>query len=129
LGVPGFLFFVAVLGTTLWTMARIRPGQRYGPLITKRETALGQMLVGSMFGFIVSGFFVSAEYFSYLYFLIGLAVGLDKVLRLQGRATMTAMAAYVPPVRLSRAPPGVQPGVQPPLAPALASRPTVPPRS
>ena len=124
LGIPGFLLFVAVLGTTLWTMARIRPGQRYGPLITRRETALGQMLVGSMFGFMVSGFFVSAEYFSYLYFLIGLAVGLDKVLRLQGRATMTALAAYMPPVRTSRVPPGAQP----PLAPALASRPAVPPQ-
>ncbi|MGH7633829.1 MAG: hypothetical protein ACRENC_08865, partial [Gemmatimonadaceae bacterium] len=87
-----------------------------------------QMLVGSLLGFMVSGFFVSAEYFSYLYFLIGLAVGLDKVLRLQRRATMTAMAAYVPPVRLSSVPPGVLPGATL-LAPPAASSAAAPPRS
>jgi hypothetical protein len=31
----------------------------------------------------VAGFFVSAEYFAYLYFILGLAVGLTKIVRLR----------------------------------------------
>lgn len=104
LGVPGFLLFIALLGITISTMLRIRSGRRYGPLITKRETALGQMMVGALAGFVVGGFFVSAEYYSYLYFLIGLALGLDKVLRLRKRATMEVIAASVPTARLPISP-------------------------
>ncbi len=114
LGIPGIVLFVSLLVVTIATMARIRSGRRYGPLISKRETALGQMMVGSLLGYCVGGFFVSAEYYSYLYFLVGLAVGLDKVLRLRRRATMTAIAAYVPQVRLSSVPAGSLAAVKPP---------------
>jgi hypothetical protein len=62
-------------------LRRIKPGSVYGPGISKQETALSQMFIGSLFGFALSGIFVSAEYFSYLYFLLGLVIALDKVLR------------------------------------------------
>jgi O-antigen ligase len=114
LGIPGIILFVSLLITTIATMARVRSGRRYGPLITNRETALGQMMVGSLLGYCAGGFFVSAEYYSYLYFLVGLAIGLDKVLRLRRRATMTAIAAYVSPVRLSSMPSASMAAVRPP---------------
>jgi hypothetical protein len=48
--------------------------------------ALAQMLIGAIVGFSVAGFFVSAEYFAYLYFILGLAVGLMKLVRLRAGA-------------------------------------------
>ena len=39
------------------------------------------MLIAAIVGFAVSGIFVSAEYFAYLYFMLALAVGLIKVVR------------------------------------------------
>ena len=44
------------------------------------------MLIGAIVGFAVAGFFVSAEYFAYLYFILGLAVGLMKLVRLRAGA-------------------------------------------
>ena len=104
LGIPGLLVFLAMLGVTMRALSRIRPGPRYGPWIGKRETALGQMMLGALIAFSVGGFFVSAEYFSYLYFLLGLSIALDKVLRLRRDATMAALTAHLPPVRLAAAP-------------------------
>lgn len=116
LGVPGLAVFLAMFVVALRLLARVGPGRRYGPWITRRETALAQMLLGALFGFAVAGFFVSAEYFSYLYFLFGLSLGLDKVLRLRRDGMMAALARYVPPVRLSSAPilqPELAGGAQP----------------
>ncbi|HEX6533139.1 MAG TPA: O-antigen ligase family protein [Gemmatimonadaceae bacterium] len=117
LGIPGFLLFCALLGVTIRTMLRVRPGRFWGPLVGKREQALGQMLTGSFIGFSVAGFFVSAEYFSYLYFLLGLAVGLDKVLRLQRAALLSTLPRVVPPRQAMRAPPPPAPGMSPIPAP------------
>lgn len=83
LGIPGLLLFVGLFLASFQLLRKVKPGGIYGPGITKRETALSQMLIGSLFGFAISGIFVSAEYFSYLYFLLGMVIGLDKVLRLR----------------------------------------------
>jgi O-antigen ligase len=86
LGVPGLLVFVAILGVTGLSLARLSPRGRWAPWISRREMALAQMLIGALVGFAVAGFFVSAEYFAYLYFLLGLSVGLTKLIRLRAAA-------------------------------------------
>jgi len=86
LGIPGALVFIAILIVTARGLTRISPRGRWGPWIGRRERALAQMLTGAIVGFTVAGFFVSAEYFAYLYFILGLAVGLMKLIRLRAGA-------------------------------------------
>ena len=90
LGIPGLILFVGLFLVSFRILRRVRPGSIYGPGVSKQETALSQMLIGALFGFALSGIFVSAEYFSYLYFLLGLVIALDKVLRTR-RDTFFAM--------------------------------------
>ncbi|MDQ2766215.1 MAG: O-antigen ligase family protein [Gemmatimonadota bacterium] len=87
LGIPGGLVFIAILVVTAFGLSRLSPRGKWAPWITRRETALSQMLIGALFGFSVAGFFVSAEYFAYLYFILGLAVGLMKLVRLRAAAS------------------------------------------
>jgi hypothetical protein len=75
-----------MLGVTGFGLTRISPRGKWAPWITRREMALAQMLIGAIVGFCVAGFFVSAEYFAYLYFILGLAVGLMKLIRLRAGA-------------------------------------------
>ena len=84
LGIPG-LVFIAMLVVTGSTLARISPRGRFAPWISRREMALAQMLIGSLIAFAVAGIFVSAEYFAYLYFLLALAVGLIKIVRMRAK--------------------------------------------
>jgi O-antigen ligase len=93
LGIPGLIVFLGFFVASFAALRKIRPGGINGPGITGRETALSQMLIGSLFGFAVSGIFVSAEYFSYLYFLLGLVIGLTKMLRLR-RDAFFALASH-----------------------------------
>jgi O-antigen ligase len=118
LGIPGLIVFVAFFVVAIRTLMRVKPGRRYGPWISTRETAIAQMLVGALVGFAVAGIFVSAEYFSYLYFLLGLVIGFDKILRLRRDAAWAALAATGRPVRLATAPP---PAAVPGAALALPS--------
>ena len=48
------------------------------------------VLIGALVGFSVAGFFVSAEYFGYLYFILGLAVGFAGVVWLNLGGGMSA---------------------------------------
>ena len=86
LGIPALLVFIAMIGVTGLALTRLSPRGKYAPWISRRETALAQMLIGSLIGFAVAGLFVSAEYFAYLYFLLALSVGLVKVVRLRAGA-------------------------------------------
>ncbi|HEY2897170.1 MAG TPA: O-antigen ligase family protein [Gemmatimonadaceae bacterium] len=86
LGFPGALVFIALLVVTAYGLTRLSPRGKWAPWITRREMALAQMLIGAIVGFSVAGFFVSAEYFAYLYFILGLAVGLMKLIRLRAGA-------------------------------------------
>ena len=67
-------------------LTRLSPRGKWAPWISRREMALAQMLIGAILGFAVAGFFVSAEYFAYLYFILGLAVGLMKLVRMRAGA-------------------------------------------
>jgi O-antigen ligase len=102
LGIPGLILFVGLFVASFAALRKIRPGGVYGPGIGPRETALSQMLIGSLFGFAVSGIFVSAEYFSYLYFLLGMVIGLVKMLRLRRDAffALAPQRAAVPRMRV-----------------------------
>jgi len=100
LGIPGFIVFISLLVVSIRMLLKVRPGRQYGPWVTSRELAISQMLVGSFVGFIIAGNFVSAEYFSYLYFLFGLVIGLDKILRTRRDAAWSALA-MARPVRLA----------------------------
>ena len=86
LGFPGALVFIAILLVTAYGLIRLSPRGKWAPWISRREMALAQMLIGAIVGFAVAGFFVSAEYFAYLYFILGLAVGLQKLIRLRAGA-------------------------------------------
>ena len=92
LGIPGFIVFVSFFVVAIRMLVAMRPGRRYGPWVSKRELAVSQMLIASFIGFIVAGIFVSAEYFSYLYFLLGLVIALDKVLKMRCDAGWAALA-------------------------------------
>jgi O-antigen ligase len=105
LGVFGLGVFIAMFVVAIRTLARIKPTGMSSLWITSREMALAQMLIGSFVGFVIAGFFVSAEYFSYLYFLFGLAIGLIKLVRLR-RSTVLAALANRTAVRLSPTQPG-----------------------
>ncbi|MGH7648043.1 MAG: O-antigen ligase family protein [Gemmatimonadaceae bacterium] len=99
LGIPGLIVFVSFFVVSIRTLIAVKPGGKYGPWVTSREQAIAQMLVGSFLGFMIAGVFVSAEYFSYLYFLLGMVIGLDKILRLRRDAAWAALA-MARPVRL-----------------------------
>ncbi|MEP7064403.1 MAG: O-antigen ligase family protein [Gemmatimonadota bacterium] len=86
LGIPGALVFIAMLVVTGYGLARISPRGKWAPWISRREMALAQMLIGAIVGFSVAGFFVSAEYFGYLYFILGLGIGLMKLIQLRAGA-------------------------------------------
>lgn len=64
LGFPGALVFISLLIVTVYGLTRLSTRGKWAPWITRRETALSQMLIGALFGFAVAGFFVSAEYFA-----------------------------------------------------------------
>ena len=104
LGFPGLAVFIAMIVVTGVSLRRLSPRGRWAPWITRREMALGQMLIGALIAFAVAGIFVSAEYFSYFYFLLGLAIGLIKIVRM--RAMSVPRAKPQINVRLApRAPP------------------------
>ncbi|MDQ2932195.1 MAG: O-antigen ligase family protein [Gemmatimonadota bacterium] len=87
LGFPGLAVFIAMLVVTGATLSRISRRGRFAPWISRREMALAQMLIGSLIAFAVAGIFVSAEYFAYLYFLLALAVGLIKIVRMHAKTS------------------------------------------
>lgn len=91
LGIPALCVFIAMLGVTMRDMNRLSTPRRYHPpWLGSRISTLAQMVLGSFVGFVIAGFFVSAEYFSYLYFLFGLSLGLLKLVRLRRAAMQTA---------------------------------------
>lgn len=86
LGFPGLVVFVAMLVVTGVALSKISRRGRWAPWVSMREISLAQMLMASIVGFAVSGIFVSAEYFAYLYFLLALSVGLIKLVRMRAMA-------------------------------------------
>lgn len=72
LGIPGLILFVTMIGTALYRLSHIKSED--DPTISPEDIAFAQTITGSLIGFCVAGFFVSAAYFPLLYVLIGLVV-------------------------------------------------------
>lgn len=79
LGVMGLALFVALFIAALRAMRRIKRARNVTDRATIGEAALASSLIASLIGFIVSGFFLSAWSFSYLYVILGLVVALTKL--------------------------------------------------
>lgn len=94
LGVPGLLLFLGIFVVAFKVLRRIRPAAGETRENSRRR-ALAQMLMGSFVGFLICGFFLSAQHFSILYALIGLTLGLWKIDRLERGALVPAAAAPV----------------------------------
>lgn len=90
LGVVGLGIFIAIFVVAMRSLSRIQQTGMNAYWVAPREMALAQLLIGAYVGFIAAGFFVSAEYFSYLYFLFGLTLGLEKLIRLRRQAVLAA---------------------------------------
>lgn len=107
LGVTGLMLFVTMLGTSFTHLAQIRDGPDGDPDVTPEDKAFAQTLTGSLIGFCVAGFFVSAAYFAFLYVIIGMVVAEDSFRarrRARGGATTVVRAAALPnPRRIQRA--------------------------
>ena len=78
LGVGGLILFVTMIGTSMYHLAQIKDGDR-NPSVSAEDVAFSQMLIASLIGFCVAGFFVSASYLSFLYALIGLVIAEDSL--------------------------------------------------
>jgi O-antigen ligase len=109
LGVGGLIIFVTMIGTSFSHLSQIKSGPDGDPEVTPDDAAFAQTLIGSLIGFCIAGFFVSAAYFSLLYVLIGLVVAEDS-LRKRRRAR-GAVVAVAP--QASRVKGAVRPRQQP----------------
>ena len=78
MGVPGLAAFLALL---LGGLVRARQAVTLGSSMGDgRAAAMGDALAASIVGFLVSGFFLSEAYHSYIYLVIGICVGLHRSL-------------------------------------------------
>jgi O-antigen ligase len=94
LGIGGLVLFVTMLGMSFTHLNYIQRTAATDPLVTPEDAAFSQTLIASLIGFCIAGFFVSATYFSFLYFLMGLIVAEDS-LRARRRARGTAAPAAI----------------------------------
>lgn len=109
-GIIGLGLFLAILFHAFRTLVAIQ--RMRDPPATPRERAFAQTLIACLIGYMVAGFFLSAEYFAYLYVLLGMTMALQKVTRWNVDARMAAARALeeggVPaaapiPLRVARA--------------------------
>lgn len=96
-GVIALGAFVGIFFVTFRQLARVRAGP--ASPVTADDAAFAQMITTSLVGFIVAGFFVSAEYFAYLYVLFGLVMGQRAILIRRSLALGTALATPPAPMR------------------------------
>lgn len=86
LGAPGFAIFLAILFTAYRASTRMA---RRGLRRAGRAARLGELAqahAAAIAGYVVSGFFLSQGYAPYLYFVIGMIIGLDVTSRAEWRA-------------------------------------------
>src|SRR5574341_1726816 len=101
-GLPALMVFVAIFVTSIKTLARLKPRP---PTVTPEamaDGALAQALIGSLLGYVTSGFFLSQGYSAFLYTLLGMIIGLSKlhpeIVRAAARATgRTRRRSPLPP--------------------------------
>ncbi len=80
-GVIGLVLFVLLLGVAIRTLSKVQNKTRGSPHISQHDAAFAQMLIAALIGYILCGFFISAEYFAYLYVLFGLLLGQQAILK------------------------------------------------
>lgn len=96
LGVVGLALFVTMLVSALRALRRIRSRHRWSAQTTgQHEVSLAFTLSAAFVGFIVCGFFLSAWYFSYLYMLFGLVIGLVKIERFAAQPRPPGIPEYL----------------------------------
>jgi len=76
LGIGGLILFVALLAAAFRTLARLRR------LPVPEIAVAAQILTASMVAFVVTGSFLSQGYSAYLYTLLGMILGLAKIVSL-----------------------------------------------
>ncbi len=81
LGVFGLLLFLALLGSCFVALARSSRKMNFDPDVTKKDSAFSQALFGSFIAYCICGFFISAEYLSVLYVLIGFVLAQQAIFR------------------------------------------------
>lgn len=82
-GAVALLMWIGLFATVLLALRRVvRAAGRLS--FVSRELVLAQTLSAALLGYLVCAFFISAEYFTYPYVLLGLAIGLLKTTRLAG---------------------------------------------
>jgi len=102
LGVTGLMLFVTLIGTALKHLAEIKAGPKGDPDVTPEDAAFSQALTGSLIGFCVAGFFVSATYFAFFYVLIGMVVAEDSFRARRRARGGTAVAVSARPATKTR---------------------------
>jgi len=78
LGIPGLVFFLAMIATAVRSVATFRPRPPPGSAVDPRLRPLAQALTGALIGFAVGAFFLSLAYTDALYTLVALAAGLRR---------------------------------------------------
>jgi hypothetical protein len=109
LGVPGFVVFVWMLVAAFRTATRMaRAALRRGARAA-RIGELAQAHAAALAGYVVSGFFLSQAYAPYLYFVIGMIIGLDMTVRSEWRAADAEFeSAYEAEARATAAAGGIE---------------------
>jgi O-antigen ligase len=91
-GVPGLVFFLAMLGSALVALRRL--ARRPPPGVSHHASPqLIQALTASIIGFAVGAFFLSLAYSELLYMLLAFAVGAQKISRIRRPVPVPASAA------------------------------------
>lgn len=101
-GFPGLIIFLALLGTTLWRLERLRTSRRYRAE-QRWVTELAAMLQYSVIAYMLGGTFLGLAYFDLPYYLVMAAVLLEYL------AAREAAAAPAPALPVKSATPVAAP--------------------
>jgi putative inorganic carbon (hco3(-)) transporter len=92
-GVPGLIFFVAMIGSAMLGLRRRARRRPMPGTWCQAPPELLQALLASLIGFVVGAFFLSLAYSELLYMLLAFAVGAQKVARIHRPVPIPAVAA------------------------------------
>lgn len=92
LGVPGLVIFVTLLAALYRTAGRVRRRARAAHSLRSLGAIAGSVQI-SLVAFIVAAFFHPVAYQFYLFFIAGLAVAVENVLRVQAAQSVLARAS------------------------------------
>lgn len=85
LGIPALLFFIALIVASFQALRSVRVTARQNPQGARALIPMSDTLAGSLIGYIVCGFFVSAEHFALLYLLLGMTMALHRLATREGQ--------------------------------------------